>query len=148
MAYMYKKRKTKLPETVNRLQATKDGEVLTGYVQGQKASDIEERFAKALGKAIKNGSIMSYEFQPSYIANRNVQGEIRLDFLVHVPPAQPIQIDGTFAHKAAEQKSKDKVKDAILNKHLEGTGTLPVIRIPGNELDTDEMASDALAGAI
>jgi hypothetical protein len=69
-------------------------------------------------------------------------GEIRVDFMVQVGGIwYPIQIDGDFAHKTSGQKNDDRAKDAILNNRLQGTGAMPVQRIPGHLLETYEMAT-------
>jgi len=133
--FQYKVRKN-LPDPgkVDRVQPDKLQETFTGELQGMKASDIEERFARALNK--RN---IGYEFRVAYIAGRNLPGEVELDFAVSQgSQIFPVQIDGEFAHKSASQKSEDAMKDAILNQRLEGMAR-PVIRIPGAELETQEM---------
>ena len=62
--------------------------------------------------------------------------EKEVDFVVYDGQPQPIEIDGTYAHKSGEQKANDSVRDAILNETLSGYGFLPIIRIPGTELET------------
>jgi len=120
----------------NRPQRQKTNENLTGFVDGQKASDIEERFARSLAK---NRRVDSFVFQPSYIAGRNMPGEIRLDFMVYSGMVMfPIQVDGAFAHKTIAQKSEDANKDAILNDHLRGSGAMPVERVDGTLLETQD----------
>jgi len=118
MVYKYKvfryKTNTEIKQRLaykNRIKATKEGEVLTGIVQEKKASDIEERFAKALSK-----EGISYTFQKSYLAPRNTAGNYMLDFLVEgATKPLPVAIDGEFAHRTAEQKGKDAYKDNIFN---------------------------------
>lgn len=125
---------------MGRVKPIKDEESLSGIVQNKDASDLEERYAKALSK--DKEAVRGYSFNPSYVAGRNMPGEIRLDFMVYLNTgfAQPTQIDSRFAHRTAEQKSEDRAKDAILNDYLRGVGALPVIRVDGNDLQTQEDA--------
>lgn len=124
---------------LDRVRAPVEGEDFVGELQGMPSSDIEERFARALDKRQK-----AYDFRTAYVAGRNLPGEIELDFAVYEGSLMyPIQIDGAFAHKSASQKSEDSAKDAILDDKLRGTGAFPVRRIPGDQLDTQEM-TDAI----
>lgn len=137
--YKLKKIRKPVPDmrAVNRPVKEVEMENLTGFVRGKKASDIEERFGRALDK---NPRVSNYLFQVSYIAGMNLPGEIRLDFLVFSGGTSwPIQIDGEFAHKTAAQKAEDAIKDAILDDHLKGQAQ-PVQRIDGELLDTQENA--------
>jgi len=129
---------------LNRPVEDKKGEQLTGFVDGQKASDLEERFAYSLRK---NRRVEGFDFQPSFIAGRNMPGEIRLDFMVYSGMVQyPIQIDGEFAHKTATQKELDKQKDAILNDALYGTSAVKVERINGSMIKTQEESDRLVIG--
>lgn len=130
---------------LNRPRGQVDPELLTRVVQGQKASDLEERFARGLDR---NPNVYGYEFQPSYVTGRNLPGELRPDFIVYEPIMQPVQIDGEFSHKTAEQHASDAVKDALLDEVLKGSGALPSVRIPGYKLqtasDVDEVMRELL----
>ena len=143
MPYKYKIPK-RLEDTraLNRVVTETAPEILAGQVKGRVASDIEERFAKSLYKRKIN-----FVFQESFIAGMNMPGEIRLDFLITDLFVQPVQIDGEFAHKTAEQKARDDWNDAVLDDHLRGTGALPVVRIDGEKLQTQE-ASDLELGKL
>ena len=112
-------------------------EVLTQAVQGQPASDIEERFARAL---YKNERVEDFEFQQSYFAGRNMPGEVRPDFIVYAGTVYPVQIDGEYAHKSAEQKATDRAKDAQLDGYLTPMGAAVTQRISGDLLQTQEDA--------
>ena len=127
------------PVSLNRLRPVGEQEQLTGLVQGQDASDIEERLARSLDKY---PATREYEFQESYRAPRNVPGELRPDFVVFLSgaTAQPLQPDGEYAHKTAEARQSDEEKDALLDEILRGTGALPTIRIPGHLLATQDQA--------
>jgi hypothetical protein len=127
------------------VSVVKNGEVLTKTIMGQRASDLEERFFRA---ATKNKNISSVEYQPSFIAGRNVPGEIRLDFMVHAYGLMwPIQVDGEFAHGSAQQKEEDRQKDIILNNHLIPLGANPIQRV-GEELLHDQDTADATVGRL
>ncbi len=136
--YKFKKPRAVKLLPLNRLKGTSADEVLGGVVQGQAASDLEERFAKALDNL--GDAIQGYEFRVPYIQGRNMPGEIEVDYVVYTPFPQPIQIDGAFAHKSAEQRADDLYSDAVLNDHLRGVA-MPVIRIKDNELQTQEDAN-------
>ena len=120
-----------------RVQRQKEDEGLTGFVQGWPASDIEERFARALNK---NKRVDSYQFQVQYYAGKNLPGEIRLDFMVKAGFDYPIMIDGEYAHKSAEAKAHDMVQRQRLDMILLGTGAMPTQSVDGMLLQTQEEA--------
>lgn len=134
-------------------QDTAVREEFTGIVQGKAASDIEERFARALDK-----KGYDYEFRPVYLGGRNIPGSVELDFMVFVGGQQfAVQIDGEFAHKSAEQKANDRAKDGQLTQYLEGLLDAPrpmpfnpdgalVTRIPGDYLETQAEADWVVEG--
>ena len=118
-----------------------DKEVMTGFVMGESASDLEER---AYRSTIKLPAVTAIEFQPSFLSGRNMPGEYRLDFLVYVGGVQyPIQIDGEWIHKSAEAREEDRIKDALFDNEMIGTGALPVRRINETEIP-DQEHSDRL----
>lgn len=121
--------------TLQRLPVeAKADEGFTGEVQGMPASDLEERFARALDRAG-----LQYAFRQVYGGARNQSGTTELDFMVFKGPTQyPIQIDGQFAHAGGEQKQEDLMKNAILDEALRGTNAQPVQRIPYTDLGTQE----------
>jgi hypothetical protein len=123
----------------DRPQIMEDGEVLDKIVQGKRASDLEERFAKALDK---NANVSSYEFIVHNVVGRNLPGEVQLDFAVYAPLLYPIQIDGPFAHKNAAQRENDRMKDAILDEFLKGYAAAPVKRITDERLHTQAQADE------
>ena len=120
-------------DTNNRIEPKSEPEILVGVVQGKRATDIEERFAKSLYKRK-----LDFIFQVSFFAGQNMPGELRLDFMIDDIFKQPVQIDGEFAHKSAAQKAKDTFNDARLDSHLSGQNALPTIRIDGENLQTQE----------
>lgn len=136
--YKFKKPRATKALPVNRLKGLTSEEVLSGTVQGMPASDLEERFAKALDNL--GDAIQGYEFRAAYIQGRNMPGEIEVDFTVYQPFPQPIQIDGQYSHHSAEQHAKDEYNDSVLNDHLRGVA-MPVIRIKDYELESQEDAN-------
>ena len=135
--YRYKMRPRPPRVPLNRMAGHSDEEVLSGYVKGKEASDIEERFAKALDDAEKD-----YGFQVEFMTPFSIPGqEKEVDFVIYDGQPQPVEIDGTYAHKSGEQKANDIARDAILNEQLGQQGYLPIIRIPGYALETPEDAT-------
>ena len=137
-AFQYKT--VKAPQTAfrhDRPQVMNDGEVLDKEVQGQAASDLEERFAKALDK---NSRVTGYEFRVPYLAGRSMLGEVELDFAVYAPLLYPVQIDGEIGHSSAEQIAKDLFNNARLDEHLRGIAAAPVVRVKWLDLQTQDDA--------
>ena len=119
---------------LNRMAGYSDDEALSGYVKGKEASDLEERFARALYNKRKD-----FDFQRDFMTPHSIPGqEKEVDFVVYDGQPQPIEIDGMYAHKSGEQKANDVTRDAILNETLGGMGYLPIIRIPGFELESQD----------
>jgi hypothetical protein len=139
MAFRYKTpRKEHKPAPFFNAQVEVKGEGLTGLVQGMKASDLEERFARAMAK---DNRVMGYTFRQAVIAPRNMPGQLEVDFVVQVGPIiRPIQIDGDFTHKGDNKKQSDKVKDILVDNYFHKFGYQPVQRINGNFLSTQKDA--------
>ena len=122
---------------LNRAKPADTKESLTGLVQDQSATDIEERFARALNKYD-----ISYDFQVSKLAPYNTPGEYRLDFLVDAPWGLiPVAIDGEYAHKSAAQKATDQLKDF---EFMSKTGNKyePVQRVTFDKLMSQDDANE------
>lgn len=134
--FKWRKRGKLRPEPTG-LRIGIEEEELSGIVQGGAASDIEERtYIAFLHNNIKDSDI---EFQPSYIAGKNLPGEIRPDFALFLGMIQLWFADGDYWHKTQEQKNKDEMNDQILFQKLEGRAEYP-IRIPGEDLQTQDDA--------
>ena len=132
--FRYKLRPRPPEMPLNRLAGLSEDERLTGFVHGKEASDLEERFARALDRAGKD-----YRFEYLVLSNVGLPGEEnQIDFVVD--DIYPMEIDGNFTHKSAEQKAHDQQRDAILNEQLSDDGWHPIERIPGNFLETQEDA--------
>lgn len=119
-------------------QQQRGDEFLTGVVNGQKASDIEERFARALNR-VKKGFV----FRMPIISPRNMLGQLELDFLViDEPHYYPVQIDGAYAHKAESKQQEDQKKDILIQAFLKKEyNAMPIKRIKGIDLETQEEAN-------
>lgn len=142
--FKYRIKRDKLqPIHIAKPQEFKTDEQLTGFVQGWDASDIEERFARALNRYAKSIPI-DYEFRTTIFGSRNEVGFKELDYRVQTVTGNYVfQIDGEFAHKSAATKAEDTVTDQRINELLKNEGYFPVKRIPGDKLATQEQA-DAL----
>lgn len=113
-------------------------EVLSGYIQGAKASDIEERFARALSK---EKSVDGYSFRYPVISPRNMPGQLEIDFVVQCGGyVYPFQVDGEIAHKGYGKKQDDARKDILVNQYMKKYSAFPVKRIDGELLSTQERA--------
>jgi len=136
---VFKFRATKKRDmVVPSIRITKPTEELVGIVQGYPATDIEERMYIAfLHNKILDEDI---EFQPSYLAGRNLPGEIRPDFATYDEALIKVWFaDADYWHRSGEQKRKDETNDAILMQRMEGRIQFP-IRISGEDLETQEDA--------
>ena len=124
------------------------GEQLTGSVQGKKASDLEERAARAMDKIPDWEYTFIIRVSPitgSLMSGRRGRGgehNYEIDFLAQRgTELLPIMIDGEISHFFAQwQKVQDEQKEAIINKMLERYGARPVVRVPFWELDTQDRA--------
>ena len=138
MPYLYpKEKKERNPTPLNRIPPPVLDEGLTGAVQGEQASDLEERYARSLTKLDKE-----FSFQYEVYAAGTLPGEAKLvDFVVWdggVP--FPEEVDAAFTHKTAEQKGYDRIRDAIVDDSLSKDGFQPVRRIDGERMNTQEGA--------
>jgi hypothetical protein len=98
-------------------------EALTGYVHGQKASDLEERFAKALDQFG-----LQYQFQFEVASAYGLPGEEKtIDFLVDQNGMWiPIEIGATFTHGSVSKQEIDRKRESILNPILVNMGIQPL----------------------
>lgn len=126
-----------------RLTDREEPEVLGGSVQNMKASQPEERFAKALSRVGVDG----YEFRRSVGAPRGLPGWLELDFLVAARGQMyAIEVDTAFTHR--DKGRKDVLHDALLLSHLEKEGLQvypKVIHLDGESDLVDEKWAYATA---
>lgn len=152
--FKYKRTKKQDIDIINLpLESADELERLTGFIGDQPASDLEERFANALGKL---GARFEFRVQimpgenPYFLTggSRNQTGAVEIDFLIQQQGIMfPVQIDGEFSHKTAEQLERDKIQDQKLNDSFAQYGAFPVKRIRWDEIQDPTMA-DTIAGEI
>ena len=139
MAFKYKIRRIpRKPLPAGNIQQEGPEEILSGYIRGAEASDIEERFARAL-EAVRH--VDNYEFRMPVISGRGLPGQLEIDFVVTLGAlVYPFQIDGEYAHKGISKRMDDNRKDVLVNQYMQRYGAKPVMRIDGEKLQTQEMA--------
>lgn len=121
-------------------------ENLTHKVQGKRASDIEERSAKAIYKLSDWKFSFRVRISPltRSITTRilGIAGEYEIDFLCFRGDiVQPILIDGEYSHfKSDAQKLEDERRESVINSVIGRQGAQPVIRVPYYQLNTQERA--------
>ena len=119
-----------------------DTELLTGEVQGIKASMPEERFANSLNKRNR-----LYEFRRTMGAPRGLPGWFELDFLVYVNGlGYPVEVDTAFTHR--DKQRADVLHDARVLQDLKraGISTYPtVIHVDGESDLKDQETSNRTA---
>ena len=144
MIYKWRRKRRLRRPDIPSLRIGKPAENLVGVVQGRKATDIEERMYKAF---LRNGvDENNIDYQPSFIAGRNMSGEIRPDFALYgMGLIQIWYADGDFFHRTAAQRAKDEMNDAILFQRMDGQIEFP-IRISGSDLETQQKADAAVRG--
>lgn len=123
-------------------------EVLTGFVNGQKASDIEERFAVALMK-LQIPFTFRARINPlvGLTEDReNIIGEVEIDFMCeYLGRIYVFNIQGEISHFfTASQQIVDQKKEAKIDAALKVYNAHPLIKIPFTLLRTQEQA-DRLA---
>jgi hypothetical protein len=126
-------------------------EVLSGRIMGMKASDLEERVARAMDKiGVRYGFRvrLTSEFLGARRLTqqfRNVRGEIEMDFLPE-PPHPPIFVDGQISHYyTAWQADADKSKTAAVDEFFRMTGPRKAaVRIPFWQLQNQDAADKTI----
>lgn len=127
------------------VQRTGSAEQLTGYIQNQKASDLEERVGNALNKRK-----IPFEFRVRVsallggltTAHANLPGEAEIDFLIDNGQVTPILVDGEISHfMTPYQKLQDAEKVAAIDNFGRQMGWHESVRIPFTEL-RDQSAAD------
>ena len=131
--YVYRPEKKEYLLPSRKPNVVSDKEQLLGFVQDTNASDIEERFAKALEKQNKD-----YIFRVP-LGQVGEPGWKELDFMVIDGGYFPIEIDEMgFIHQGKE--TQDALKDAFVMDYFKDYNPFPVKRITGERLATQEIA--------
>lgn len=137
--YLYPKKSNRQDRMrVNRLKPPKvDDEQLTGFVNGERASDLEERFARAL-RAEK----IDFSFQVQFSTAVSLVGEDKVvDFVVNNGLQFPVDINGSIGHTSSAQRGKDAVREALLNEVFSYKGMQPLQVVWWYELDNQQEAN-------
>ena len=122
--YRYKKTRAKRPEAPS-FPSFKEDEGLTGTVLGKDASDLEERFARALNTY---GVDFVFQFFVETAHSLPYQ-EKQVDFVVYSGQPEPVEIDGLWVHKTQAQREYDRERDAQVDEALAPHGFAPLRRI-------------------
>lgn len=126
--------------------SAKPEELLTGYVHGQRASDLEERLAMAL-----DFFGMEYIFQFEVDSAYSIPGEGRLiDFIVNDGGLWiPLEPGAGFVHASPSQMERDRTRQQIMNEILPLLGIHPLgdplYAIPFDQPVSFEQAKDLVA---
>ena len=101
----------------------KPEELLTGYVHGKRASDLEERFALAL-----QHFGMDFVFQFEVASAYSLPDEAKLiDFLVFDGGLGiPIEIGASFFHASPSDRELERERQNIINPILQLQGIIPL----------------------
>mgnify|MGYP001608621481 FL=1 len=124
----------------------KPEELLTGYVHGKRASDLEERFALAL-QSFGIDFIFQFEVPSAY----SLPDEAKLiDFLVFDGGLGiPIEIGASFFHASPSQKEEERERQNTINPILQLQGIWPLgdprYQIPFDEPVSIEQAKDIVS---
>lgn len=135
--YLYSVPSSRVPDrTIDRPVPYSTDEELTGWVNGEKASDIEERVARAL-----RGLNREFAFQvPITIPGREFENKV--DFIVE--RRQPVEVYGEIGHDSAAERGDDAVREAQLNEFFAVVGLQPIRVLRWPELRTQELANNAV----
>jgi hypothetical protein len=130
------------PVPLGKPVAIKNDETLSGQINGQKASDIEERFARALSK---DKRVDGVQFRFPVISPRSMPGMLEIDFVVtSAGLVYAFQVDGEISHKGIGKKMDDARKDVLINTFMRKYNAFPVKRISGDLLSTQEQADQII----
>ncbi|KKM22393.1 hypothetical protein LCGC14_1625800 [marine sediment metagenome] len=119
---------------LNRPKPVKDDEGLTGYLRGLAATDIEERFGRALDVRRK-----SYVFQIDMPVEGSVDWK-SIDFIVD--RLWPTDIYGQIGHDTNAEQGKDLIREALLNETFRKQGLQPLTTVWWWELSSQELANE------
>jgi hypothetical protein len=134
--FQYKITRERKTERGRRVQREVEDENLSGFVNGEPASKIEERFAIALRKRR-----LDFDFQYNVWTAYSLPTQDRVvDFVVYLPPPQPIEVDGEIAHKTVADKEADRVRDGVIDEEMARYNWPPIKRVRGDDLQKQDAA--------
>ena len=139
--FKFKRRRRRLDQPpIVQSKIAQDIELLTGFVRGYNASDIEERFARALHRLD-----LGYWFQYKLETIHTIPGqEKRIDFIVFYMPGkiQPVEIYGDRWHETSGDKARDRAREIEINEQGKKFGWDPLKVVWGHELENQNMANN------
>ena len=113
--------------------------ILSGSVQGKKASEPEEILARVLNRFGKR-----YSFRwtiPVIPETYGLRGEKEVDFVISDGQLKPVQVaDMEFVHRGPEQQQKDRDSDLVVNRYFASYGGVPVVWVDAVELVSEPVA--------
>jgi hypothetical protein len=118
---------------LNRPKPIKDDEGLTLILHGLEATDIEERFGRALDFHRK-----PYAFQVDMPVEGSVDWK-SIDFIVD--GFWPTDVYGQIGHDTSAEQGKDEIREALLNETFRKQGLQPLTTVWWWELETQELAN-------
>lgn len=129
-------------------------EPLAGTVQGKKASDIEERWARACSK-LPDWSY-SFRIRINPLSGQltevmmNLPGELEIDFLMQRGSTiLPILIQGEIGHfYTAWQATTDEMKQAGINNALRAYSAQPALPVPRTKDELWRLSKQEYADAL
>lgn len=138
MAYKFAKRRKLDTIPIIRPRQTENDEGLSGFVRGFYASDIEERFARAL---IKFDLYFWFQYEVATQLSLPNQ-ERRLDFIVFYSKTRtyPVEIYGERWHSTAGDRNRDRARRNEIDEFGKRYDWQPVQVAWGKELLTQGMA--------
>lgn len=100
-------------------KSTKPVETLSGFVQGKKASDLEERLANSLV-----GAGLKFRFQYLVDTAHTLPDQAKnVDFVVfNAGRVYPIEVYGSYFHSSAGDRLHDQVRERELDDKFEQFG--------------------------
>ena len=98
-------------------------EILSGFVQGLSASDLEERLALALDEF---GVKYTFQFEVDSAYSLPSEGRL-IDFVINdAGTFIPLEPGATFTHGTPSQKERDRARQQVLNPILQSMGIVPL----------------------
>lgn len=115
---------------------------LTGTVQGMKAAKGEERLARSLNKAMKQGLVLQYFFRWTTL-RRGTVGYKEADFvIITASEVIVISVKGGFVHQSSASKEQDRLNELIILSALrqQGLAAQRVITVEAEDLYNQDEA--------
>jgi hypothetical protein len=119
---------------------------LTGWIHGEEASDLEERFYRGVKNAGIDDEDIHYNV-PVRVTSGMRQEEKRVDFMIDLGVMQPVEVDGYIGHHTSAQQGYDQVRETLLNAEFRKRGIHSLKRVKWWQVETQEMA-DVVARSI